>query len=361
MARSLSENPANIRRRQRYRQKQLEKAAKKAVQVNEENACRKRVSRAGQGKKNQEESIRDQARLRARENGVLCELDDNEKHMCYLDFEEQCGRVSHNYCKCCHKIRLAANMHIVTRGPNIGCCEKCAKLKNPDYYMDKNMLPIWHKDGIAMYNLPECLATLTMAEKMLISRVSVLVPLTHISKGTFGLKAHCCAFEQELDEFIDVLPRRPDDASIIHVVQTIRSEIGGNINASLVDYKVRRAKVLAALMFLKEHSTEYNDIRIDPAGLDWINGPEGYLKGLEINTETDEPHVNEKRETFDNGPAPTQTEKPEGDDNEYMAPFGYVDEGGIGKISPDDEDINDSLKVRNIGRITNVRQTLFIL
>lgn len=279
---------------------------------------------------------------RSRKMGYTGGASVEEKHAAFLDFETKCDSMKHVTCICCHSTRLKSNMHIVTRGPNKGCCKKCAEYNDKDFCTKKGFLPVWYDNqGRTRYDLPDVLSSLTIAEKMLIQRVSVLVPLTHIVKGTFGLKAHCCAFEQDVDELANTLPRRKDDATVIKVMQTIRAEIGSD-RISMRQYKVRRAPVIAALLFLKQRSTEYHDITIDEGNLGWLDGEEGYLDGVEVNTEQE--HFEDTREHVDKGPAPIQTEQ--GDtDEDYMPPFGYVDEGGTGEISRHDADVTQQLKV----------------
>jgi hypothetical protein len=45
-----------------------------------------------------------------------------------------------------------------------------------------------------MFDLPKELAHLTMAEKLLIQRVSPLVPVIHIKNGILGVRGHIVSF-----------------------------------------------------------------------------------------------------------------------------------------------------------------------
>ena len=82
-----------------------------------------------------------------------------------------------------------------------------------------------------MYTVPAELSGLTIAEKLLIQRVSPFVPLSHIKNGTFGLSGHVCAFEQSVDNLFNVLPRTESDVDFIKVVQRVRAEIGAENRA----------------------------------------------------------------------------------------------------------------------------------
>lgn len=131
-------------------------------------------------------------------------------------------------------------------------CRKCAPLHNIDYYLNHNALPVWCQDGIAMFTVPSELQDLTHAEKLLIQRVSPVVPLHHIKNGTMGLSGHVCAFEQDNDEFITRLPRSHEDVAMLRTMKTMQNEIGTNSGAAHVKmFRVQRTKVLQALSWLK--------------------------------------------------------------------------------------------------------------
>lgn len=237
-------------------------------------------------------------------------------------------------------------MKLRVQGINKGSCHKCASHNNPDYYEQKKMLPIWYKDGIPQFKLPLCLKKLHHAEKLLIQRLSAFIPLHHLMKGNFGIKGHCCAFNQDVNEFINRLPRKHDDVAFLKVIQAVKSEIGSN-RTSTRHFKVRRKEVLEALYFLKKYSTEYKDITIDESALDWIEGEEAFLEGYEIETENEEDistqeHDKEKN-NLDRGPAPMQAAEPE-EESDIIKPFGYIDEGAIGEISQEDKEITNGLK-----------------
>ena len=267
-------------------------------------------------------------------------MSQNEKNAVFREFEDMCKKIKHLKCLCCRSARIGH--HINKRGHFKGCCKRCALKKNVNYYVDKKCLPIWKKDGEPQYHLPQCLIDLTIAEKMLIQRVSPFVPLHHLKQGVFGLKGHVCAFEQKIDEWLTCLPRQHSSVAVLKVMQTVRAEIGSD-RASQKAFKVRKRNVLEALQFLKDHSSEYTDIEIKEEHLDWIDGEEGYLEGQETQNETISTQEDQDDKRADMGPAHEQTNDPTTQcDN--IGTFGYIDEGGNGVISDGDKDISESLQ-----------------
>lgn len=257
-------------------------------------------------------------------------LTDAEKRETFALFEEQTAALGHGYCRCCCAVRL-----VPVKAS--GLCQKCSTLGNPTYYLDKNCLPVWWSDGAPRYFLPCCLAQLTNAEKMVIQRVSPFVPLMHIKMGVFGLSGHCVAFEQDIDQFVTVLPRKCDDVAFLKVLQTLKTECcGANGDVRVVEFKIRKSAVFQALCFLKRFNPDYGDIVIDMENLSWMKGEVDWLEGLdaaagEVNVRGDgDPGV-------DNGPAPKQCVEPRGAGDDVSA-FGYVDEGNRGGMSAPDRE-----------------------
>lgn len=225
-------------------------------------------------------------------------------------------------------------------------CLKCSKLKDINYYLERDALPVWYDDaGVVMYTVPEELKELTNAEKLLIQRVSPMVPLHHIKNGTMGLSGHVCAFEQDVNEFLTHLPRACSDVAVIRVMKTMTSEIGNNMKATKTKaFKVRRKKVLNALLWLKKHNTEYQDILIDEERLNWFEGDEGDLEGITIQSPDElKTSCDDNCENADMGPVPQQTVdiQKQGDN---VQNFGFVDTGGRCPLSKKDEIINTILQ-----------------
>ena len=195
---------------------------------------------------------------------------DDEIRNAMLFFEKQCQDFRHSACKCCRMVSL--NMRVNSAGYCIG---KCSAAKDKDMYLKKGALPLWYDGDTPMYRVPECLLDLTHAEKMLIQRISPFVPLHHIKLGIMGLTGHCCAFEQDVEGFVDCLPRTQSDVVMLKVLKTSIAEIGGLREEVTKAFRVRKKKVYEALVFLKDHHSGYTNIKIDMSSLDWIEGEEG--------------------------------------------------------------------------------------
>ena len=256
-----------------------------------------------------------------------------------LDFEKACGRLKHGKCLCCHTVSL--KMKVSRKG----LCEKCSRLKDPGYYLKRKQLPVWWKDGTAMFSLPPELIGLSDAEKMLIQRISPFVPLHHIKQGTMGLSGHVCAFEQDIGDFVKRLPRHQTDVSMLKVIKQLKTEIGDGKDVHTRTFRVRKSKVLSALLFLKKHNPLYHDIEIDMSALDWMgSAEEATLMGHEIVTDSIETSNDHTHQNSDMGPAPAQAVEPtkEGDN---VAMYGYLETGGTaGSIAETDASVNDQLQ-----------------
>ena len=196
-------------------------------------------------------------------------LPDHGKYDVFRCFESQCRTIFHGQCLCCHSVRIGLKLN------SIGACTKCAKHKHLDYFMIKTALPTWMKKGKHQFQLPAELSGLSHAEKMLIQRISPFVPLHHIKRGIFGLRGHVCAFDQDVNEFLQRLPRTRDDTTLLKVVQSIRAEVGSTNSTSTKCFRVRRTKIKGALEWLKANNPLYGDIIIEMDRLDWIEGGRG--------------------------------------------------------------------------------------
>ena len=182
-----------------------------------------------------------------------------------------------------------------------------------------------------------------MAECLLIQRLSPVVPLYHIKNGTFGLTGHCCAFVQDLDGFVNTLPRRESDVTLLKVLQTVKREVGPGKGSQIKAYIVHRRKVLEALRWLQKHNIAYSDIAIDESHLDWFEGESGELKGKEIETDEVNTTADQNCKNADMGPAPKQAmdlSKQGGNIKE----FAYVDNGEKTSVQGTDKIIADTLR-----------------
>ena len=204
-------------------------------------------------------------------------------------------------------------------------CIKCAKRKDNNYFTQTKQLPLWFdSSGVARHNVPEELSSLTLAEKLLIQKISPFVPLEHIRQGVMGLKGHVCCFEQDISNVCCELPRLPTDVSIIRVVREIQAEIGNSSTTSTKVYRVNKQRILAALHWLKRHNKEYKEISIVESNLDWLSETEGELlsSGDIVDNDMFDPGSNNPTDT-DFGPSGKAPEQA------AIQHFGYVDHGRV--------------------------------
>lgn len=255
----------------------------------------------------------------------------------------------HKHCICCRRVRIKQTVN------RNGVCQACLPHKNPNYFIKENALPVWYKgckiDSEPNFHVPSELQGLTITEKLLIQRVSPFVPLEHIKNGTFGLRGHVCAFEQDIQEFTTRLPKAPDDIEILRIQQTIRAEIGSEV-FHRKSFLVRRSKVLAALRWLKQNNIHYRDIIIDESQLDWIGKSDGaFFQPKTVVVEDSDANTGLEE---DLGPVPIngQIPKPAGDE---IVATGLMESGNIGTLSEMDQTINDSLQ-RCVNESPNKKQ-----
>ena len=271
----------------------------------------------------------------------------NEKYNSFIEFEERCEAMSHSVCLCCHTASLKRKVN------KKNLCVTCASHKDIDYYLKRDALPVWYEDGkktvgydrhLPQYHVPFVLWCLSTAEKMLIQRLSPIVPLHHIKKGVCGIKGHVCTFEQDIDEFVQRLPRSKGDTTLLRVIKTIKSEVGDVTTTNIKSYIVRKERVLNALLWLKKNNPLYYDIVIDMSNLDWIDGEEGVLDNTTIETEVElRTRSDMTHENSDMGPAADQAFGPE-ENEDNIQQFGYLDQGGSAALSAEDAEINDKIQ-----------------
>jgi hypothetical protein len=216
-----------------------------------------------------------------------------------LDFETKVSEIKHVFCSSC--MCVSQRLDLVHLGDGTKVCKQCNTRKS--FTKDQTTThPIWFdKDNICQYELPEELQNLREAEKLLISMVSVYIPLQHLQKGQTGCHGHVCCFAQDIGEICMKLPRLPADVEAIRVIRRFKLE-GGEIGVKT--FSVRKTVVLAALRWLKEYNIIYKDIEIAEENLDWIvDGVEQELP-CENYTEIEkqEKHISE----LDLGPSVSQ-------------------------------------------------------
>ena len=260
---------AETRASQERKENLTRKAAARATAREQKKEAKKAIKKRTYNQQRKNES-REQAKRRKREEnerayGQSTFLSREEKHECMLQFESELRSIKHNHCSACKKVGINLPM-----SRKKGTCSTCDKL-TPDYWLQQKLLPVWYNDsGQPQYRVPNELSGLTDAEKMLIQKASVFIPLHHIKHGTLGLKGHSCCFPQDLGKLCTVLPRLPTDVTIIKLVQKYRDKMGKG-EPNIKTFRVRKERVLCALRWLKAHNPEYKDITIEPRNMDWMN------------------------------------------------------------------------------------------
>lgn len=178
-------------------------------------------------------------------------------------FEEKMEKVTHSWCKVCRQRRIK----MTVKGDT---CIRCKSQKNRVLFCHENKtLPTWQKNGKVHYDVPNELSNLTIAEKMLIQRVSPLIPVIHIKNGMLGSKGHIVSFFQDIKGICNVLPRLPEQVSMVKVIRASVNRHGESMNNAFV---INRRRVINALEWLKKHNQLYHDITIAESNLDWMNG-----------------------------------------------------------------------------------------
>ena len=78
---------------------------------------------------------------------------------------------------------MSQKLELVNAGDGMKVCKQCKFRKT--YMKDQTTThPVWfNKDDVPQYKLPNKLQNLREAEKLLISMVSVYIPLQHLYKG----------------------------------------------------------------------------------------------------------------------------------------------------------------------------------
>ena len=178
-------------------------------------------------------------------------------------FEQDMLNCKFKYCKVCHQRRLI----MVTK---TDVCSRCSSQKTVQLFTHENKaLPTWTERNRVYYNLPKELKNLTIAEKMLIQRVSPLIPVIHLKNGILGSRGHIVSFFQDLSTICNIFPRLPSEVSIVRVIRKSTTKAGDDVSKS---FTVNRMRVLNALRWLKLHNPLYKDIEIDETRLNWLKG-----------------------------------------------------------------------------------------
>ena len=106
--------------------------------------------------------------------------------------------------------------------------------------------------------VPPELQGLTQLEEMLISRGNPIMRIYTRPGGQHGYRGHVLSLSQNIKDFARRLPHDVQDLAVLVVRRP-------TTNNQFVDLKVRRQRVLDALLWLRNHNPLYSDIQIDQA------------------------------------------------------------------------------------------------
>jgi Helitron helicase-like domain at N-terminus len=227
--------------------------------------------------------------------------DKNNKYSMFIKqtaiFESTMTQLSYKKCDICHQRRLKI---IVTDG----VCSRCKSQKgNYTFCHGNKTLPTWIQNNIIKYSVPPELQNLTIAEKLLIQRVSPLIPVIHIKNGSVGSRGHVVSFYQDISGICNELPKLPSDVSVVKVLRSGITGKGENVSRTLT---VNRCRVINALRWLKNHNPLYRDIKIIESNLGWMKGKRSENLSNVITIECNESND----EDGDKGPCENQVIEP---------------------------------------------------
>ena len=122
---------------------------------------------------------------------------------------------------------------------------RCHSEKQGIYTEENNAPPTWRgADGRARYDVPVALTDLTIAEKLIIARLSVTVAIHRLAHGGVSSTGHVATFPEPAEPMAAVLPRLPADVAIIRVRRGAAASSSKKQNRL---YTVRRKKAMDAL------------------------------------------------------------------------------------------------------------------
>ena len=143
-----------------------------------------------------------------------------------------------------------------------GCVGGCVGLLTSDNSMNPGRVPPPLKD-------------LSVVEEMLIAQIAPMMHIFRLPAGRqFGYRGHVLNLPQNVQSVLTRLPRTKSNLGMVVVRQTRTS---GKVN----DFRVRRQRVLEALVNLKRNNKYYKNIEIDSEALEAL--PEdGELDDLHV-------------------------------------------------------------------------------
>ena len=135
-------------------------------------------------------------------------------------------------------------------------CNRCKRDKSfpKKFSIENEMVPS---------PVPEALKNLTQVEEMLIARALPIMNVYCKPKGgQRAYKGHVITFPNNVQKVVNILPNLPGDLPLIKIKK--------KDSANSKDFRVQKAKVLAALNWLAHNNPVYKDIEIDQDRIDML-------------------------------------------------------------------------------------------
>ena len=164
-----------------------------------------------------------------------------------LSFERRTGEFALGTCGSCMETRLSAKYRKGRGGEKIFARRYA---DNHGIFTEKNNAIPARRDahGMVRYDTPCALAGLTLAEKLLIARLSVTVAIHRLAHGGVASAGRVATFPKPVGPMAEVLPRLPSDVTI---ARARRGATSGDAKKQSRMYTARRKKAMGALYWLK--------------------------------------------------------------------------------------------------------------
>ena len=165
-------------------------------------------------------------------------------HKAMNKFHHNQQKLHHQLCNVCHEMWPTS-----TKSKSDFMCTRCNRDKGqPKRFSAEN--------DMDPGPVPECLKNLSQIEEMLIANACPIMCIYRKHGGQRGYKGHVINFPQNVQTFLDKLPRCTHELPIL----IVHRQAAENTHR---DFQVRRDRVLAALQWLKLNNLCYSDITID--------------------------------------------------------------------------------------------------
>ena len=162
-------------------------------------------------------------------------------------FHEHVNKWEQRMCIVCHEIWPTKPT------PDPSSCTRCKRDKhNPKLFSSENCMDPGR--------VPPCLQGLSQIEEMLIARANPIMCLYRKHGGQHGYRGHVLNVAQDIQGFLDQLPANVNEIPILFVRRA------GDSNTH-IDLRVRRGRVLTAILWLQQNNPFYADISISVANL----------------------------------------------------------------------------------------------